>query len=302
MKSTIPNLFIIGAPKCGTTALANNLTQHKEIYLSKYKEPRYFDAHVFFDYKEDYPIKTLDEYLNLFNNEESKNKKYRLDSSVFNMYSEESIKNILELSPNAKFIVLLRDPVEASVSMHKQRLKYPKGGMRELSLDFLECWNMLEKRRENKSFPDNCRNKFLFRYDLLYSYEKYIPMLKTNINDENLFIGFYSDYQKNTELFFKNLFSFLDIENQIIINNKLNDSFILKESNFLFLLSYISKKTLLIRKKIGLSGNKKISQFRERIYSLYTIKKQIKDNDLSLVKDFFKHTYEYLEKLKAENK
>lgn len=66
MKKQVPNLFIIGAPKTGTTALANNLAQHSEIYISKYKEPR------FFDFEEDYPIKTLDEYLKLFNTKESK--------------------------------------------------------------------------------------------------------------------------------------------------------------------------------------------------------------------------------------
>jgi hypothetical protein len=47
--------------------------------------------------------------------------KYRVDGSVFNMYSKESIDRILSLSPNAKFVVILRDPVEASISMHKLR-------------------------------------------------------------------------------------------------------------------------------------------------------------------------------------
>lgn len=119
MSKQVPNLFIIGAPKCGTTALANYLAQHSQIYISKCKEPRYFDACTFFDFKEDYSIKSLDEYLKFFDNIEAKNKKYKIDASVFNMYNEKSIKDILELSPNSKFILLIRDPVEASISMHK---------------------------------------------------------------------------------------------------------------------------------------------------------------------------------------
>ena len=45
----IPNLFIIGAPKTGSTALAEILNLHPEIYLDPRKEPRYFDQHIIFD-------------------------------------------------------------------------------------------------------------------------------------------------------------------------------------------------------------------------------------------------------------
>lgn len=38
----LPNFFIIGAPKAGTTALYHTLKQHPEIYMSSVKEPRYF--------------------------------------------------------------------------------------------------------------------------------------------------------------------------------------------------------------------------------------------------------------------
>jgi hypothetical protein len=39
---TLPNFLIIGAAKCGTTALYNYLNQHPQIYMSPYKEPRFF--------------------------------------------------------------------------------------------------------------------------------------------------------------------------------------------------------------------------------------------------------------------
>ena len=37
-----PDFFIIGAPKCGTTALATYLAEHPNIQLSDPKEPHYF--------------------------------------------------------------------------------------------------------------------------------------------------------------------------------------------------------------------------------------------------------------------
>ena len=40
----LPNLFIIGAPKCGTTALASWLSIHPEIFAPATKEPHHFSA------------------------------------------------------------------------------------------------------------------------------------------------------------------------------------------------------------------------------------------------------------------
>ena len=38
-----PDFFIVGAPKCGTTALAKLLNDHSEVEFSKEKEPHFFD-------------------------------------------------------------------------------------------------------------------------------------------------------------------------------------------------------------------------------------------------------------------
>ena len=38
----LPNFFIAGAPKAGTTSLYHYLDQHPQIYLSPIKEPAYF--------------------------------------------------------------------------------------------------------------------------------------------------------------------------------------------------------------------------------------------------------------------
>jgi len=299
--SNKPNLFILGAPKAGTTALANNLSQHKDIFISEQKEPRFFDAHTFYDYEEDYPIKTLNEYLKLFDSDIAKTSKYRLDASVFNMYSEKSINDILKLSPEAKFIVLIREPVSATLSMHRQRLGYIDVKMREVSDDFMECWKKLEDRKRNNGYPKNCRNKFLFRYDLLYSYEKYLPFLIHRIEKNNLFVGFYDDFIKTPELFYGSIFNFLNIDNMQIDNKKLNNSSIIKKSKFLEFIDFLSRKSFLIRDKFGLTGGK-INLIKKFIFNLYTsdnIQKQQVDNR---VYDFFENTNKYINMLKNQNR
>jgi len=299
--SDIPNLFIIGAPKSGTTALANNISQHKDIFISEQKEPRFFDADTFYDFKEDYLTKNLEEYLKLFNAQEAKESKYRLDASVFNMYSKNSIDSILELSPNVKFIVLLREPVSATLSMHRQRLGYADTKMREISDNFMECWNRLEDRKIGKGYPKGCRNKFLFRYDLLYSYELYLPYIIKTIKKENLFIGFYDDFIKEPGKFYSNIFHFLNIEDISIENKKINKSSIVKKSIFLETIDAISKKSFFIRDKFGLTGGK-INEMKKFIFSLYTttdIKKQTVEES---VYEYFSKTNKYLEKLKLKYK
>jgi len=295
--ANIPNLFIIGAPKSGTTALANNLAQHPDVFISQQKEPRFFDAHTFYDYEDDYPIKDIKDYLSLFYSSKSK---YNLDASVFNMYSKESIANILSLSPEAKFILLLREPVSASLSMHKQRLSYSDIKMREISDDFMECWNKLEDRKSGKGYPKGCRNKFLFRYDLLYSYELYIPYILEFIKEENLFIGFYDDYLNESSVFYEKLFCFLDINKIGIDNKKLNESKIIKKSKLLSYIDFLAKKSFLLREKIGMTGGK-LSSLKKNIINLYKDNNFPKQKANEEVHEFFRKTNEYIMKLRENN-
>ena len=163
--------------------MATQLGAHPDIYLN-IKEPRFFDARTFYDYESDHPLNTEQEYLKLYANKRAMRSKYRIDASVFNMYAESSIRDILAFSPSAKFIVVLRDPLAASKSMHGQRLKSHFPAMREVSEDFYSCWHELTKRRKGYGFPKGCRNKILFRYDLLYSYERYLPFLDRLISQD----------------------------------------------------------------------------------------------------------------------
>ena len=51
----MPNLFVVGAAKAGTTALYDYLAQHPQVFLSRVKEPMFFS-------REDYYARGLDWY------------------------------------------------------------------------------------------------------------------------------------------------------------------------------------------------------------------------------------------------
>ena len=114
-----PDFFIIGAPKCGTTALVSYLSEHPDVFMSEPKEPHFF-ADDFPHYKKYIP--TIDAYERLFEDAALKPATRVGEASVWYLYSEYAIKNIHKYRPDAKLIVMLRDPVEVMQSLHKQLL------------------------------------------------------------------------------------------------------------------------------------------------------------------------------------
>ncbi len=290
----IPNLFLIGAPKCGTTMLVESLRQHPEIFVPQCKEPRYFDAPVFFDFPEDYPLKSLEDYLRLFSNANQQKNRWILDGSVFNMYSTTSIKEILRLSPNAKFMVCLREPLAAVKSMHGHRLKVAEPSMREISTDLAKCWRAIPERRLGKKYPDRCRNKFLFRYDELFSYEKYLPPIIDLIGQDNILILNYSRLSEDPEALSIEISNFLKLSSVVHLTRERVNSAYTVSANWLAKLSLrLGRQSSKLRKVIGLSGTRvrTIRRVLTGEKAFGTSQETSVDDE---IKEYFKDTYQWL--------
>ena len=82
-----PNFFIVGAPKCGTTALYEFLRAHPDIYMPEGKELEYFGS----DLKKN-PKKTMDEYLLFFKG--WNNERVAGEASVRYLYSKKAAEEI----------------------------------------------------------------------------------------------------------------------------------------------------------------------------------------------------------------
>jgi len=138
MMTKIPNLFIVGAAKAGTTTIYDYLNLHPEVYMSPIKEPHFFSKDInpinFIDlYKkrvtfdiDDYfnknilqlkhiaHINKLDNYLKLFN--KVINEKIIGEASTGYLYSNVAAEEIKKYNPAAKIIIVLRDPFERILS------------------------------------------------------------------------------------------------------------------------------------------------------------------------------------------
>jgi hypothetical protein len=138
------DFFIVGAPKCGTTAMYSYLKSHPDVFFPERKEPHYFGSDLEFH---DQPRITFDEYTALFS-DAGLNQKLG-DASVFYLMSQRAAEEVKTYNPNAKIIVMLRNPVDVLHSFHSQRLF---NGTEDIEI-FADAIEAEKDRREGRRLP-----------------------------------------------------------------------------------------------------------------------------------------------------
>ena len=111
-----PDFFIVGAPKCGTTAMIDYLKQHPEVFVPDRKELDFFGRDLVFKGHR----LTEEEYLGFFSRATAE--KRAGEGSVWYLHSKTAALEIKDFSPNARIIIMLRNPLDMMYSFHSQRL------------------------------------------------------------------------------------------------------------------------------------------------------------------------------------
>ena len=153
--AAIPNFFIVGAPKCGTTALYEYLRSHPQVFMPDLKEPHFFSD----DLITYHIVKTLEEYTQLF--AEATPQHLRVgEASASYLLSSAAIPAIRRFNPGAKIIAMFRNPVDMVYSFHSQLLYWSQ----ETEDDFEVAWRLQERRRRGIDVPRTCREPFWLQY------------------------------------------------------------------------------------------------------------------------------------------
>lgn len=129
-RARMPNLFLIGAGKCGTTSLHSYLSAHPEIVGAREKEPSFFvdnqELRQWQLMESMRPAATdLEAYLDLFG-PGAERARYRLESSpTYSSYPDFTgiPERIAAASPSARLIYLVRNPVDRAISHYWQDRK-----------------------------------------------------------------------------------------------------------------------------------------------------------------------------------
>jgi len=113
----LPNFFIVGAPKAGTSSLYNYLRQHPEIYMSPVKEPHFFSSSYIVRqnlYYKSKLVDNIDDYQKLFS--EAIDQKAVGEASTSYLFYPEVPGKIKEMRPDALIIIMLRNPIDRCFS------------------------------------------------------------------------------------------------------------------------------------------------------------------------------------------
>jgi len=200
-----PNYFIVGAPKCGTTALSEYLRQHPLVFVSEPKEPNFFNRD--FDYYWGQDPDSIDDYLKLF--DDAKDKHVAVgEASVWYLYSKEAITRIHDFAPDAKIIVMVRNPADVVASLHSQ-LVYTKD---EDELDLERAWALCEPRRRGEHIPESCRQPAFLLYDETVLMGAQIQRLYDTFPSEQIMPILYDDFAEQTGHVYRDVLAFLGID------------------------------------------------------------------------------------------
>ncbi|MEL6441900.1 MAG: sulfotransferase [Cyanobacteria bacterium J06621_8] len=204
-----PNFFIVGAPKCGTTALSEYLRSHPNIFMSDPKEPHYF--------AEDFPkhrlARTLEEYLELFQ-DASQNHQAVGEASVWYLRSDIALKNIYQFNPQAKIIVMLRNPAQMVPSYHSQA----RYNCDESEQDFERAWNLQWERAQGRNIPRLCKEPKTLQYGKIARFGEQIEKLLNIFPRQQIQIIWYEDFAADTPKVYENVLNFLTIPSDGRVN------------------------------------------------------------------------------------
>lgn len=206
-----PNLFIVGQPKSGTTALASFLDLHPDIFISKPKEPHFFcsDFHKESNdfhkekSKKHFEFQNLKDYLTLFHT--SKGALALGEASTNYLYSKNSAKEIKLFNPNAKIIAIIREPVSLLHSLHMQYYNDTS----ENEKDFERALDLEKQRKNGKYISKRVRSPSYLFYSERIKYAEQIKRYLKLFPKRQLKIIIFNDFKKDNPRIYKKVLEFL---------------------------------------------------------------------------------------------
>jgi len=188
----MPNFVILGAMKTGTTSLHYYLKQHPQIYMSKYKEPKFFayegkefdpngpDAAL----RNQFRVTTLADYQALFDG--VTHEKAIGEASPIYLHSPEAPGRIRHYIPEAHLFAFLRHPVERAYSAYLHLIRDGAEPIQEFALALEE-----EERRFQAGYEG------IWLYKRLSLYYEAVKTYLDLFGPEQVHIFLYEDFQSD---------------------------------------------------------------------------------------------------------
>ena len=216
----MPDFFIAGHHKCGTTALYEMLRRHPQIYMPDRKEPKFFasDLRQRTQRADTGDPETLDEYLSLF--ADASPEQRAGEASPLYLWSQTAASEIAQVQPAARILAVLREPASFLRSLHLHWLLHHV----ETEKDFQRAISFEEDRRQGRRIP---RSSY-WPQALLYSDQvRYVEQLRrfhAVFPQDQVLVLIYDDFRRDNEATVRRVLRFLDVDDttplQLIETNR----------------------------------------------------------------------------------
>jgi hypothetical protein len=197
-----PNFFIVGAPRCGTTAMYEYLRQHPDVFMPYRKEPVYFGS----DLTRRQPPMTEAEYLALFRPGAGR---HRLgEASVWYLYSQTAPAEIAAFSHDPRIIIMLRNPVDMMYSLHSQLFF----SANEDLADFGDAIAAEADRREGRRLPPRARRPEGLQYRACGRYASHVRRYLDAFGRDAVHVIIYDDFSADAAASYRRTLEFLGVD------------------------------------------------------------------------------------------
>ncbi len=199
LAAKVPDFFIVGHQKCGTTALYEMLRGHPQIFMPTLKEPRFFatdlrsrlradDAERPVDNRLPY---TLEDYLALF--APARPGQLAGEASPQYLRSRVAAGAIAEVQPQARIVAILREPASFVRSFHQQFLH----ANQETETDLRRALELEAPRRDGRQIPNGCHQPSELAYREHVRYVEQLKRFESAFGRERMLVLIYDDFRRD---------------------------------------------------------------------------------------------------------
>ena len=199
-----PDFFLIGAPRCGTTSLSHYLASNPQVCFSRPKEPHYFSLlspHAALD---DLDTAYLARYFSHYRDEHQAIG----EGSVSYLSSPYALQRILSVNPHAKFIALVRNPLDMLPSYHLRMLFI----VMEDVEDFATAWHLQEVRARGERIPKHCLNPYLLLYREVAKFGEQVERLYRLAGRDRSLVLLLDDLARAPSAVYKQVLEFIGVK------------------------------------------------------------------------------------------
>ena len=202
MRRPPPDFVIVGAPKCGTTAIYRTLQLHPSLFLPSIKEPHYFAS----EYGKERGVETSIGYDRLFAGAQAT----RLcgEGSIMYLSSPGAIPAILRRRRDVKIIATVRNPIELFVSWHNQCMIT----LDEDEADPEHAWRIQELRAAGQMIPKSCHEPRSLQCRNICAIGAQIERLFELVPESQRLVLILDDLEQQPRTEYKRIAEFLGVE------------------------------------------------------------------------------------------